>query len=74
MEKNNRKQIGKVYEVLVEGFHNEYGVYFGRTYKDSVDIDGMVMFESETPIEFGDYVNVEITGADGYDLTGKIID
>ena len=72
MEKNNQLQIGKTYEVLVEGFHNEYGVYFGRTYKDSVDIDGMVMFESESPIEFGDYVTVEITGADGYDLTGKI--
>ncbi|MBR4892536.1 MAG: 30S ribosomal protein S12 methylthiotransferase RimO [Clostridia bacterium] len=71
MEENNKKFIGKTIDVLVEGFHNEYGVYFGRSEMDSVEIDGTVMFESDEDIPFGDIVNVKITDALEYDLVGE---
>lgn len=73
MAENNKKEIGKTVEVLVEGYHNEYGVYFGRTRKDSVEIDGTVMFESNEKIEFGEIIKVKITNALEYDLVGEII-
>lgn len=73
MEENNKKEIGKTLEVLVEGYHGEYGVYFGRSRKDSVDIDGTVMFESDDKVEFGEIYNIEITDAMEYDLVGKIV-
>lgn len=73
-EENNKKEIGKIYDVLVEGYHENYGVYFGRTKKDSVDVDGTVMFESDVPVEFGEIKKVKITGAMEYDLTGQIIE
>ena len=71
MEENNKKFIGNTIDVLVEGFHNEYGVYFGRSRMDSVEIDGTVMFESDEDIPFGDIVNVKITDALEYDLVGE---
>ena len=70
MNENNKKHIGKTIEVLVEGLHNEYDVYFGRSRMDSVEIDGTVMFEADEVIAFGDIVRVEITEASEYDLVG----
>ncbi len=73
IEKKAYENIGKTFDVLIEGYHNDYGVYFGRTYKDSVDIDGMIMIKEENKIEIGDIVKAEVTGAEGYDLTGELI-
>lgn len=74
INKKASKEIGKIYDCLIEGYHNDYGVYFGRTYKDSVEIDGLIMIEAEeNSIELGDIINVKVTGAEGYDLTGEII-
>ena len=73
MAKKNKLEKGKIKEVLVEGFHGEYGVYFGRSRADSVDIDGTVMFESDENIEFGEIINIEITDSLEYDLVGKKI-
>lgn len=73
MKENNKKYIGKIIDVLVEGFHNEYGVYFGRSKMDSVEIDGTVMFESDFEVPFGEIVKVKITNAMEYDLAGEIV-
>lgn len=69
--KKNKEKINKTYEALVEGIDTVNNVYFGRTYMDSPDIDGVVYFESENQCDIGDYVKVKITGCDNYDLTGK---
>ena len=50
-----------------------YGVYFGRSRMDSVEIDGTVMFETDIEIPFGDIVRVKITDALEYDLVGTIV-
>ncbi len=73
MRENNKKYIGKVLDILVEGYHNEYGVYFGRSKMDSVEIDGTVMFEADEKIEFGEIVKVKITNALEYDLVGEVV-
>ena len=73
INKKAKKEKGKIYDVLVEGYHNGYDVYFGRTYKDSVEVDGTVIFESPKKPEPGDIVRVRITDGEGYDLTGREI-
>lgn len=73
MAQNNKKHIGKTIDVLVEGLHNEYDVYFGRSRMDSVEIDGTVMFETDEVIAFGDIVKVKITDASEYDLVGTYV-
>ena len=73
MLEKSKNEVGREYEVLVDGYHNDYGVFFGRTYKDSVDVDGMIIFETEKNTEIGDMVRVKVTGSEGYDLTGEEI-
>ena len=72
MDECNEKRIGTVTEVLCEGFDPESGRYFGRTYADSPDIDGRVVFESDRTVHIGDFVSVRVTGAVDGDLTGTV--
>ncbi|MDO4174019.1 MAG: 30S ribosomal protein S12 methylthiotransferase RimO [Eubacteriales bacterium] len=62
---------GTLVEVLCEGWDGETGMYFGRSYADSQDIDGRVLFDSAFSVEEGQFVPVRITGAQGADLTGS---
>ena len=44
----------------------------GRTYADSVDIDGRVLFTAVGDVKAGEFVWVRITGTADGDLTGEI--
>ena len=50
----------------------ETGRCFGRTYADSVEIDGHVYFTAAGLVPAGSFVNVRITGTMDGDLTGEI--
>lgn len=62
---------GQLIDVLCEGWDGETGMYYGRSYADSPDIDGRVLFDSAFSVEEGQFVPVRITGAQGADLTGS---
>lgn len=70
-EELNSRKLGKIFEVLVEGYDNIIKQYFGRTYGDSEEIDGKVFFTSKKRLSPGEFVNVEITDYMEYDLFGK---
>jgi len=72
MDQYNEERLGTCMEVLCEGFDGEAGCYAGRTYADSVDIDGHVWFTAAGLIPAGEFVNVRITGVSDGDLTGEI--
>lgn len=74
MDEYNEQRLGTVMEVLCEGFDSQMGCYAGRTYADSVDIDGRVYFTAAGIIPAGEFVNVRITGTEDGDLTGEIED
>lgn len=74
MDEYNEARLGSVMEVLCEGFDAESGCYGGRTYADSVDIDGRVYFTAAGLVPAGTFVNVRITGVSDGDLTGEIAD
>ncbi|MFV0498029.1 MAG: 30S ribosomal protein S12 methylthiotransferase RimO [Candidatus Fimivivens sp.] len=65
---------GRVLKVLCEGYDDEMQCYAGRSYMDAPDIDTKVYFVGEAGLAPGQFVSVEITGADGYDLTGEQVD
>ena len=69
-DKLNRDKIGAIYQVLVEGIEKATNYYYGRTYGDSLDIDGKVFFTSEKRIKPGEFANVKITSTENYDLIG----
>ena len=72
MDDYNENRLGTVMEVLCEGFDSSEGCYAGRTYADSVDIDGRVLFTAAGVVPAGTFVNVRITSTAEGDLFGEI--
>ena len=70
----NTARHGETMDVLCEGFDDEQQLWFGRTYADSVDIDGRVLFTAAGLVPAGEFVRVRITGVADGDLTGEIED
>ena len=66
----NTSRHGEVMDVLCEGFDDEQQLWFGRTYADSVEVDGHVYFESDGEPQEGTFVLVLITESLGPDLLG----
>ncbi len=73
--KKNRSQKGKVHQTIVEAYDPESKFYYGRSYAYAPDdIDGMIVFQSEKPLEIGDIKNVLVKSTFDYDLIGDAID
>jgi len=64
----NQSFVGKNLDVLFEGQGD--GISLGRSYRDAPEIDGYVIVEGEVPP--GELLQVRITGAMAYDLSGVI--
>lgn len=69
---NNTSKINLEYKVLVEE-KVESGVYIGRTYMDSPEIDGIAYIHSEDEIELGSFVDIKISDYLEYDLIGEVL-
>jgi ribosomal protein S12 methylthiotransferase len=74
MDDYSNSMIGKVLDVLVDGYDEEFEQYFGRTYADSPEIDGRVWIATEDDISEGDFVTVCIDGLIDGDLSGYIVE
>ena len=66
----NTSRHGETMDVLCEGFDEEQQLWFGRTYADSVEVDGHVYFEGDGEPQEGEFVSVRITESLGPDLLG----
>ncbi|MBQ6837148.1 MAG: 30S ribosomal protein S12 methylthiotransferase RimO [Clostridia bacterium] len=66
------KYIDKTYKVLCEGYDEEEEMFFGRSYMDSPDIDGIVYFDGEA--EEGEFYNIKINDAVGCILYGSVVE
>ena len=67
----NRQKIGQTFKVIIDRKEGEF--YIGRTEFDSPEVDGEVLISSENELQKGKFVQVEITGAEDYDLYGNLI-
>ncbi len=70
LEKNKNK-IGKTFEVLIDEVNDKN--YIGRTEHDAPDVDNLVHFTSNKTHNTGDFVKVEITSAEEYDIYGIVV-
>ena len=70
----NESVLGDVREVLCEGWSEEAQSYVGRSYAESVDIDGKIYFSAERDIMAGEFVNVRLTGTMDGELTGEAVE
>lgn len=72
MDMLSENYIDKTYRVLCEGYDEEEELFFGRSYMDSPDIDGIVYFDGSA--EEGQFYNVKINDAVGCILYGSIVE
>lgn len=70
----NRSMLGKALMVLCEGWDEDCERYYGRSFADSVDIDGKVFFYSKKKCVPGDFVCVTIEDSMGADLVGAALE
>lgn len=68
---NNRKHIGKNYDVLVEESMGNH-LYKGRTSFQAPEVDGITDIHSRN-LHIGSFVHVGIEEAFEYDLKGKVV-
>ena len=69
MDDFNRSFIGKTIRILCEGRDEESGLLMGRSFADSPEIDGYVLFEGFCPP--GEFADVLITSAEDGILHGE---
>ncbi|MBO5409762.1 MAG: 30S ribosomal protein S12 methylthiotransferase RimO [Clostridia bacterium] len=67
----NQERIGKTYKVLVEDYDAYADCYYGRTYMDAPEIDGIISFTTTKDYENGDFADVKVIGVNEYDLIGR---
>lgn len=70
----NRRLVGKIFTVLVEGPLRGGGpLYCGRTSFQAPEVDGLVYFRSPRPLRPGSLVRVRINLSSPYDLYGTAL-
>ncbi len=65
---------GRSVRAMIEGKVADEDAYVARTYKDAPGVDGYLFIRTDREFMSGDFVDVVITGANGYDLIGEIAD
>lgn len=64
------KLVGKTLPVVYEDIDYDNGRFIGRSYISAPEIDSLVYFTSDEPVNFGETVNVYIEGVENDDLVG----
>lgn len=72
-KEKNLSRNGKVYKTIVDGIAEDGIFYYGRTYAEAPEIDGLVYFTSPEPLDTGCFVKVKVLNTDDYDLIGEVI-
>lgn len=68
----NQQKIGTTQKVLID--RKEGGNFIGRTEFDSPEVDNEVLIDGTSNyLRVGDFVNVKVTQATEFDLTGEVI-
>lgn len=68
---HNQAKVGQQMKVIVDREDEEF--YYGRTAYDSPEVDNEILLEKSRQLSQGDFVMVEITGAEDFDLYGKVL-
>jgi len=63
MDDFDQSRVGQITQVLTEGFDPDQELYYGRSYAESPDIDGVIYFEGVKTTAAGIFEQVEITRA-----------
>lgn len=73
--KHNKKMVGRVLEAVIDGYHPDSKLLLtARFYGQAPEVDACIIVNEARMVSgFGDRCLIEITGASGYDLIGRVI-
>jgi tRNA A37 methylthiotransferase MiaB len=71
MQRRAESLIGNRVEVLVERFDMDDQTWTGRSKREAPEVDGEIRLTGDAHLHVGDYVEAEITAADGADLIAR---
>lgn len=69
----NETFVGKIMQVIIEGYSSDDDVYVGRTYRDAPGVDGLVFLNCDYELMSGQIVDVRINEVGPYDMIGGIV-
>lgn len=69
----NRKRIGNTCEVLIEGFDDHSGCFYGRSYAEVPEVDGLIFVRSDEELEAGTFVEARVVQALNYDCMAELV-
>lgn len=69
----NETFVGKIMQVIIEGYSSDDDVYVGRTYRDAPGVDGLVFVNCDYELMSGQIVDVRINEVGPYDMIGGIV-
>lgn len=70
---HNKELVGKTIKVIYDDIDYDKQMFVGRCQSQAPDIDNVTLFCADDEVRIGEFYNVEILGADGIDLVGKVI-
>ena len=70
----NRKRIGREYDVLLEGYDPQGRVFYGRTYAEAPEVDGLIFIRHDELLELGRFYKARILQALNYDCRATIVE
>lgn len=70
-EDASRRRVGERVRVLIEDHDRERALWIGRSAAEAPEVDGNVLISAPAMLEIGQFVDVEITGNDVYDVTAR---
>ena len=73
-KQNLEKKIGNTYEIFIENKTFDGKYYVGRSYMDVPEVDGFIYMPMIEKALENQFVMCKITGVQGYDLIGEIIE
>ena len=74
MDDYNESMIGKVLDIIVDGYDEAIEQFFGRSYADSPEIDSKVWLATDESLMEGTFVKVCIDGIVDGELTGYVLE
>lgn len=69
-KKINEDKVGQSLKVIIDREEADY--YIGRTEFDSPEVDPEVLVSKDQKLTIGEFYNVEVTGAEEFELYGKV--
>ncbi len=73
VESHNTKRVGGTERVLIEGYDRVIRMYFGRTYRDSLDVDAKVFLNTDKTLDIGTFCDVKLTDMLDYDMLAELV-